>query len=164
MASNEAPTASNVQVEMNIAVPSTPNTKRTPWPQAEEQQFLVMCAENAISAHIASKVGCTFKNTFRIKVSFVAQPTTSFSGRIQKYPKGFQTFPNDIQICHVNFRYFQMIIRNVQRDFRPFQIYSDLSCEFQIFPNDNQKYPKGFQTFPNDIQIFLAEWDYCSEK
>ena len=48
--------------------------------------------------------------------------TTPFSGRIQKYPKGFQTFPNDIQICHVNFRYFQMIIRNVQRDFRPFQM------------------------------------------
>ena len=50
------------------------------------------------------------------------QITTPFSGRIQKYPKGFQTFPNDIQICHVNFRYFQMIIRNIQRDFRPFQM------------------------------------------
>ena len=28
-----------------------------------------------------------------------------------------------------------------------------MSCEFQIFPNDNQKRPKGFQTFSNDIQI-----------
>ena len=59
MASNEAPTASNVHVEMNIAVPSTPKTKRTTWPQAEERQFLVLCAENGISARIASKVGCT---------------------------------------------------------------------------------------------------------
>ena len=56
MASNEAPTASNVQVEMNVAVPSTPKAKRTTWPQAEERQFLVICAENAISARIASKV------------------------------------------------------------------------------------------------------------
>ena len=52
MASNEAPTASNVQVEMNVAVPSTPKAKRTTWPQAEERQFLVICAENAISARI----------------------------------------------------------------------------------------------------------------
>ena len=59
MASNEAPTASNVQVEMNVAVPSTPKAKRTTWPQAEERQFLVICAENAISARIASKVRCT---------------------------------------------------------------------------------------------------------
>ena len=56
MASNEAPTAINVQVEMNVAVPSTPKAKRTTWPQAEERQFLVICAENAISARIASKV------------------------------------------------------------------------------------------------------------
>ena len=59
MASNEAPTASNVQVEMNIAVSSTSKAKRTTWPQAKERQFLVICAENAISARIASKVRCT---------------------------------------------------------------------------------------------------------
>ena len=59
MASNEAPTASNVQVEMNVAVPSTPKAKRTTWPEAEERQFLVICAENVISARIASKVRCT---------------------------------------------------------------------------------------------------------
>ena len=59
MGANEAPTASNVQVEMNVAVPSTPKAKRTTWSQAEERQFLLMCAENAISARIASKVGCT---------------------------------------------------------------------------------------------------------
>ena len=59
MASNAASTASNVQVEMNVAVPSTPIAKRTTWPEAEERQFLVICAENAISARIAYKVGCT---------------------------------------------------------------------------------------------------------
>ena len=42
MASNEAPTASNVQVEMNVAVPSTPKAKRMTWPQAEERQFLAI--------------------------------------------------------------------------------------------------------------------------
>ena len=47
MASNEAPTASNVQVETNVAVPSTPKAKRTTWLQAEERQFLVISAENA---------------------------------------------------------------------------------------------------------------------
>ena len=52
MASNEAPTASDVQVEINVTVPSTPKAKRTTWPQAEERQFLVICAENAISARI----------------------------------------------------------------------------------------------------------------
>ena len=56
MASNEAPTAINVQVEMNVAVPSTPKAKRTTWPQADERRFLVICAKNAISARIASKV------------------------------------------------------------------------------------------------------------
>ena len=56
MASNESPTASNVQVEMNVAAPSTPKAKRTTWPQADERRFLVICAENAISARIASKV------------------------------------------------------------------------------------------------------------
>ena len=45
MVSNEAPTASNVQVEMNVAVPSTPKAKRTTWPQAEERRFLLICAE-----------------------------------------------------------------------------------------------------------------------
>ena len=59
MGSNEAPTASDVQVEINVAMPSTPKAKRTTWPQAKERQFLVICAENAISARIASKVGCT---------------------------------------------------------------------------------------------------------
>ena len=42
MASNEAPTASNVQVEMNVAMPSTPKAKRMTWPQAEERQFLAI--------------------------------------------------------------------------------------------------------------------------
>ena len=52
MGSNEAPTASDVQVEINVAMPSTPKAKRTTWPQAKERQFLVICAENAISARI----------------------------------------------------------------------------------------------------------------
>ena len=43
MASNEAPTASNVQVEMNVVVPSTPKAKIMTWPQAEERQSLVIC-------------------------------------------------------------------------------------------------------------------------
>ena len=41
MASKEAPTASNVQVEMNVAVPRTPKAKIMTWPQTEERQFFL---------------------------------------------------------------------------------------------------------------------------
>ena len=63
-----------------------------------------------------------FQRENNVVVKLGVARSTPFSGRIQNYPKGFQIFPNDIQICHVNFRYFQVIIRNVQRDFRPFQM------------------------------------------
>ena len=61
MASNEAPKASNIQVEMNVAVPSTPKAKR-----------------NDLATSRRTTVSCymLYLNTFRIKVSFVAQPTS----------------------------------------------------------------------------------------
>ena len=53
-----------------------------------------------------------------------------FSGRIQQFPKRFQTFPNVIQIYFMRFHngYYEMIIRHVQTDFR-----HDCANDVQIF-------------------------------